>query len=143
MCCNQQAMIVTPFDELQVVKTADARIKVLIADDTQLMRRMICRLLREHSGIQIVGEAADYPQTVQMGNAFRPEIILIDLHLACQPGISPRDVRTQLNHGSRLVTISLANDEEAEALAENMGAVTLLDKMKLFDELIPTILAVR
>jgi hypothetical protein len=64
----------------------------------------------------------------------------MDLHLACQNGITPLDVRTNLNHGSRLVLISLSNDEEAEALAESFGAVTLLDKMKLFDELIPTIL---
>jgi CheY-like chemotaxis protein len=141
--CSQQAMISTPDDELQLGKVPDARTKVLIADDTQLMRRMICRLLREHSEIKIVGEAADYPQTVHMANAFRPEIILMDLHLACQPGIAPLDVRTQLNHGSRLVAISLTNDEEAEALAESFGAVKLLDKMTLFDELIPTILAVR
>jgi chemotaxis response regulator CheB len=104
---------------------------------------MICRLLREGSEITIVGEAADFAETVQMANDFRPEIILMDLHLACRPGITPLDVRTNLNHGSRLVLISLSNDEEAEALAESFGAVTLLDKMKLFDELIPTILAVR
>jgi hypothetical protein len=42
-----------------------------------------------------------------------------------------------------LVAVSIANDEEAKALAQSFGAVTLLDKMKLFDELVPTILAVR
>jgi chemotaxis response regulator CheB len=141
--CAQQAMIVTLFDELQLVKATDARIKVLVADDTQLLRRMICRLLRERSEIAIVGEAADFAETVQMANDFRPEIILMDLHLACQNGITPLDVRTNLNHGSRLVLISLSNDEEAEALAASFGAVTLLDKMKLFDELIPSILALR
>jgi two-component system chemotaxis response regulator CheB len=140
MSRSRQAMIVTPFDELQLVKATDARIKVLIADDTQLMRRLIGRLLRERLEIQIVGEAADFAQTIQMVNDFRPDIILMDLHLACQNGITPLDVRTNLNHGSRLVLISLSNDEEAEALAESFGAVTLLDKMKLFDELIPTIL---
>jgi hypothetical protein len=39
--------------------------------------------------------------------------------------------------GSRLVTVSIWNDEEAKALAQSFGAVTL------FDELVPTILAVR
>lgn len=138
--CTQQAMISTPIDELRLGKMPDARIKVLIADDTQLIRRAIGRLLRERLEIEIVGEAADFDQTVQMVNDFKPDIILMDLHLASQPGIEPLDVRTQLNHGSRLVAISLANDEEAVALAESFGAITLLDKMKLFDELIPAIL---
>jgi chemotaxis response regulator CheB len=138
--CTQQAMISTPVDELALGKAPEPRIKVLIADDTQLMRRAIGRLLRDQLEIEIVGEAADFDQTVQMVNDFKPDIILMDLHLACQPGIEPLDVRIQLNHGSRLVAISLANDEEAEALAESFGAIALLDKMNLFDELIPAIL---
>jgi two-component system chemotaxis response regulator CheB len=138
MCCTPQ-VIVNPSAEHER-RAADAPIKVLVADDTQLLRRMICYLLREHSGIEIVGEAADYARTVQMANDLRPQIIVMDLHLACQPGITPLDVRTQLNHGSRLVVISLSNDEEAEALAESFGAVKLIDKMELFDRLIPTIL---
>jgi chemotaxis response regulator CheB len=138
MCCTPQVVFIPSAEPER--NAVDAPIKVLVADDTQLLRRMICRLLREHSEIEIVGEAANYPQTVQMANDFRPEIILMDLHLACRPGITPLDVRTNLNHGSRLVLISLSNDEEAEALAESFGAVTLLDKMKLFDDLIPTIL---
>ena len=138
--CTQQAMSSTPVDELRLGKIPDPRIKVLIADDTQLTRRAIGRLLRERLEIEIVGEAADFDQTVQMVNDFKPDIILMDLHLASQPGIEPLDVRTQLTHGSRLVAISLAKDEEAVALAESFGAITLLDKMNLFDELIPTIL---
>ena len=138
MCCTPQ-VVVFPSAELER-KATDAPIKVLVADDTQLLRRMICRLLQEHSEIAVVGEAADFAETVQKANDLRPEIILMDLHLACQPGITPLDVRTNLNHGSRLMLISLSNDEEAEALAESFGAVTLLDKMKLFDGLIPTIL---
>jgi DNA-binding NarL/FixJ family response regulator len=138
--CTQRAMISTPVSEVQLGKRAGARIKVLIADDAQLIRRAIGRLLKERLEIEIVGEAADFDQTVQMVNDFKPDIILMDLHLASQPGIEPLDVRTQLNHGSRLVAISLSNDEEAAALAESFGAITLLDKMRLFDELIPTIL---
>jgi chemotaxis response regulator CheB len=79
-------------------RRAEMAIRVLVADDTQLMRRAICGFLRGRLEIEIVGEAADYAETVQMADDFRPEIILMDLHLACQPGITPLDVRTKLNH---------------------------------------------
>lgn len=36
--------------------------------------------------------------------------------------------------------MSVANDDEAKALADSYGARVLLDKMKLYPELIPTIL---
>jgi chemotaxis response regulator CheB len=138
--CTPLGRTVIPFVELEFGRVADARIKVLVADDAQLLRRLICRLLKEQPEINIVGEAADFAQTVEIANDLRPQIIVIDLHLCSQGGITPLDVKTQLNHGSRLVVISLSNDEEAKALAESFGAVTLLDKMRLFDELIPTIL---
>jgi DNA-binding NarL/FixJ family response regulator len=141
--CTQKAAMVSSFQELPLGKRAEGPIKVLVADDTQLMRRAICGFLRGRLELEIVGEACDYTQTVQMANDLRPEIILMDLHLACRPGITPLDVRTQLNHGSRLVAVSISNDEEAKALAQSFGAVTFLDKMKLFDELVPIILAVR
>jgi hypothetical protein len=53
--------------------------------------------------------------------------------------LTPVDVKSRLNDGARIVAISLANDEEAEALAKSFGAVALLDKMELADELIPAI----
>jgi DNA-binding NarL/FixJ family response regulator len=80
--CTQKAAMVSSFQELPLGKRAEGPIKVLVADDTQLMRRAICGFLRGKLEIEIVGEAADYAQTVQMANDFRPEIILMDLHLA-------------------------------------------------------------
>ena len=53
--------------------------------------------------------------------------------------MTPVDVKSRLNDGARIVAISFANDEEAEALAKSFGAVALLEKMELADELIPAI----
>jgi hypothetical protein len=38
------------------------------------------------------------------------------------------------------LAISISNDEEAKILAESFGAATLLDKMDLYNELIPAIM---
>lgn len=38
-----------------------------------------------------------------------------------------------------LLAVSFSNDDEARALAESYGAVGLLDKMKLYSELLPAI----
>jgi hypothetical protein len=49
------------------------------------------------------------------------------------------DVKSHLNYGSRLLAISVWNDEDTKALAESLGTFPLLDKMELSDKLIPTI----
>jgi hypothetical protein len=38
------------------------------------------------------------------------------------------------------VAVSFSNDTDSKALAESYGAVTLLDKMKLYNEMVPAIL---
>ena len=86
-----------------------------------------------------MGEASDFGQTIQMVNDLKPQIILLDLHMKDEATFTPVDVKSRLNDRARIVAISLANDGEPRALAENFGAVALLDKMELADELIPTI----
>jgi chemotaxis response regulator CheB len=115
-------------------------IKVLLADDSEIVRRAIRALLLGQPEIELVGEAADFPQTIQMMNELNPEIIVMDLHMPDETQVTPLKVKSHLNHGSKLLAISLWNDEDAKALAELFGAVTLLDKMELSDKLIPTIM---
>jgi DNA-binding NarL/FixJ family response regulator len=112
-------------------------IKVLLADDAQMMREAIRRLLGGEPGIELVGEAADFAQTIRMAKDLRPHVIVMDLHM---PKAGYLDIKSHLNGGSRLLAISISNDEEAKILAESFGAVTLLDKMDLYNELIPAIM---
>jgi chemotaxis response regulator CheB len=55
--------------------------KVLIADDSEIMRTAIRRLLQEQSNIHVVGEASTSAQTVRMIGDFKPDVLLLDLHM--------------------------------------------------------------
>jgi two-component system chemotaxis response regulator CheB len=112
-------------------------IKVLLADDSDVVRRAIRGLLEQYPKIELVGEAVSFAQTIQMTNDLKPQVILMDLHMKDQVTFTVEDIKTQMN--GRIVAISLANDGETKALAESFGALILLDKTKLADELIPTI----
>jgi two-component system response regulator NreC len=114
-------------------------IKVLLADDSDVVRRAIRRLLEGHPDIELVGEASDFSETAQMTTELRPHVIVVDLNMK-NDAMTISDVKPQLNGcDARVVAISFANDEIAQTLANNFGAVTLLDKMELVNELIPTI----
>jgi hypothetical protein len=66
--------------------------------------------------------------------------LLLDLHLAEKREFNPALVKSQLASVENVLAVSFSNDAEAEALAESYGAKLLLDKMKLFNQLIPAIL---
>jgi chemotaxis response regulator CheB len=115
-------------------------IRVLLADDSAVVRRAISRLLEQDPEIEVVGEAVDFTQTIQMTNDLKPEVVILDLHMKDDVELSPGDIKARLNHApSRILAISIWNDAESKALAESVGAITLLDKMDLVTELIPTI----
>jgi chemotaxis response regulator CheB len=49
-------------------------IKVLLADDSNIVRRAIRRVLAVRPEIQLIGEATDFAQTIQMTNDLKPEV---------------------------------------------------------------------
>jgi chemotaxis response regulator CheB len=114
-------------------------IKVLLADDSLVMRSAIRRILEEERRIEVVGEAETFAKTVQMIGDLKPEVLLLDLHMAEKRDFRPELVKSQLGCVCTLA-VSFSNDDEARQLAESYGAVALLDKMKLFTDMIPAIM---
>jgi chemotaxis response regulator CheB len=114
-------------------------IKVLLADDSHVMRSAIRRILEEERRIEVVGEAETFAKTVQMIGDLKPEVLLLDLHMAEKRDFQPELVKSQLGCVCTLA-VSFSNDDEARQLAESYGAVALLDKMQLFTDMIPAIM---
>jgi DNA-binding NarL/FixJ family response regulator len=114
-------------------------IRVLLADDSDVMRTAIVFLLKEESSIQIVGEASSFAQTVQMIADLKPDVLVLDLHMPEKRNLSPVLVKAQFASVDHVLAVSFSNDEEAKILAESYGAAGLLDKMNLYSELIPAI----
>ncbi len=111
-------------------------IRVLLADDSVVVRRAIRGLLQQHPEIELVGEATSFEETIQMTNDLKPQVVVMDVYMNRDNG----DTVSKLNAcTSRIVAISISNDEETKKLAGSFGAATLLDKMDLSDNLIPTI----
>jgi DNA-binding NarL/FixJ family response regulator len=118
-------------------------ITVLLTDDEEAVRRSIRRLLDSDPEIHTVGEAVNVQQTIQRLIELKPQIVVLDLRIADKSSVNPQEIKSQLNTlGSRLIAISFWDDSDARALAESLGAATLLDKLTLATELIPAIKAV-
>ena len=114
-------------------------VKILVSDDSEIVRRGIRQLLSARTEIEIVGEAASYAQTIQLVCDLHPEVVVLDLHMPDERSHPPQEVRSHLNRRSQILAISFFNDEETAKLADRFGAVRLLDKTNLANTLVPTI----
>jgi DNA-binding NarL/FixJ family response regulator len=115
-------------------------VRVLIADDAEVIRRAIRGLLACEPTIEVCGEAESFSQTLYLAATLQPDVILLDLHMPDGDSFESAFVKVRLlSIRSHILAMSLWQDEETQIIAQGYGAVELLDKGKLFDELIPAI----
>ncbi len=116
-------------------------VRVFLADDAEVMRKAIRRLLSDREDIAVIGEGSNFRETIQKTAELHPDLIILDVHLAERDSIAPSKVKGLLN-GAKVLAITLGADEVNEELLHGVGAAKLLDKMDLSDQLIPAILEV-
>ena len=113
-------------------------ISVLLADDSEIMRKVIVDLLKIDPEIEVVAESVGFAQTIELAAKLHPQVIVLDVHMSDERTVTPSQLKCGLI-GSRLLAISVWNDDETRHLAEAIAAVALLDKSNLATALIPAI----
>ena len=113
-------------------------VRLLIADDSDIVRRAIYRLLEHESGITIIGEARNYTELLGVLSESTPEVVLMDLRMPDEKQFDADTIKAHLG-SSCLLAMSIYADEETASLARNYGALKLLDKSSLGSTLIPAI----
>ena len=114
-------------------------VKVLVADDSHIIRSMIVRALKEDASLSVVGEAASFAEALSYAAALKPDIVVLDLLMPDESRFTSESIKSGLLQAGCVLAISIWNDDEAQFRAKSYGARKLLDKSRLAAELIPTI----
>jgi len=116
------------------------RIRVLLADDHAIVRQGLAGLLHGHPEIELVGEAKDGPQAVELALAKRPDVILMDITM---PGLSGIEATHRIKAalpGVCIIGLSMHEDKDVASAMREAGAAAYLNKGEAADTLIATIL---
>ena len=115
------------------------RIRVLLADDHQVMREGLARLLQGHGDIEVIGQAADGQQAVELALQLRPDVVLMDVVMPGIDGIeATRRIRRELPH-VQIIGLSMHDEEEVTAAMSDAGAAAYLVKTIAPTTLVSTI----
>jgi len=115
-------------------------VKVLLADDSQVVRQGIKNLFAYHPGITLVGEAETLDEAVSKSAELVPDVVVLDLHLL-DGGVTP--MQRAFISRMKVVVITFGADASSNIFAQRVGAQALVDKSDLSTELVPAILKAR
>jgi two-component system, NarL family, response regulator NreC len=118
------------------------QIRILLADDHNVMRGGLRVLLERQPGFKVVGEASDGRQAVEQAEATKPDIIVLDIAMPNLSGIeAAQRISTQLPH-TRIIILSMHSDESYVLRALKAGAKGYLLKDSAENDLIEAIKSV-
>jgi DNA-binding NarL/FixJ family response regulator len=109
--------------------------KVLIADDHQVMREGLRALLSQHAGVEVVAEAADGYEVLREAEAHRPDVVLMDVDMPRLNGIlTTRRLSGEETHRPKVIALSAKNDARTVINMMQAGASGYIWKNAAFQE---------
>ena len=114
-------------------------IKVVLADNHDLLRGEVRKFLAREDGMEVVGEAADGESALEQARLLKPDVVVMDIYMSGGGGgDATRKIRAELP-GVRVIGLSL---HEESIFVESMleaGASGYVAKGSIVTDLVPAI----
>lgn len=116
-----------------------ARVRVLVADDHTIVRQGLCAILHAHPDVEVVGEASDGREAVQLAAELQPDVVIMDIAMPKLNGLeATRQIAAQ-QPDVRVLILSMYTDIEHVLHALRAGACGYVRKEDADTELIDAI----
>lgn len=117
-------------------------VRVLVVDDFEPFRRLICSMLGRRLSLQIIGEVSDGLEAVRRAEELRPDLILLGIGLPSLNGLAAaRQIRT-LSPKSKIIFVTQESDPGRVEGALSLGALGYVVKTRIASDLLAAMDAV-
>jgi len=103
------------------------------------MRQGLSLMLSRYDDIEVVGEAADGGQAVEMAHRIKPDVVLMDVSMPVMDGIEATRLIHSRMPGIQIIALSMYEAEDQASAVMKAGAVAYLSKSGSPDSIIATI----
>ncbi len=113
--------------------------RILIADDNELIRRGVADLLANEAGLEVCGEARDGMDALQKAQELHPDLVLLDISM---PGITGYETARLLRESIPYIKILIMSFGDQPQLLPRVleaGADDCVDKARLASDLLGAI----
>ena len=121
---------------------ASSSIRVMVVEDFQPFRQLVCSKLEEHPELQVICEVTDGLEAVQKAEELKPDLILLDIGLPTLDGIEAARRILELVPKSKIIFLTLQTSPAFFEAAMRLGACGYVFKTQVASDLLPAISAV-
>jgi DNA-binding NarL/FixJ family response regulator len=108
---------------------------ILLADDHSVVRQGI-RIMLERESFEIVGEAADGLECVQLAEKYQPDVVVLDLSMPVMNGITAVGQIRKVSPRTKIVLLTMYTDEHHILDALRAGVKACVTKTQAVEHLI-------
>jgi DNA-binding NarL/FixJ family response regulator len=117
-------------------------LRVLIADDHRLFAEALEAILAADERIEVVGQASDGREAVELARTLGPDVVLMDVSMPVLDGFeATREIR-EANEGVRVLMLTGSNSRADVDRSREAGASGYVTKDRIASELVATIVEV-
>lgn len=97
-------------------------LRILVADDHEIVRRGLISLLKTHAGWEVCGEAQDGREAVEKAKELRPDIVILDIGMPNLNGLEAARQMLHHNARARILILTITDTDEAVRAVLDAGA---------------------
>jgi PAS domain S-box-containing protein len=119
--------------------SCDRALRLLLADDHEIVREGLVSLLKEVPGIEVVGEAANGREAVHLADELRPDVVAMDVSMPVMGGEEAARLIKRRLPATRIVALSMHEEIEAMDRMHQAGAESYVLKTAPSEDLLAAI----
>src|SRR5438874_12926141 len=100
-------------------------LRILVADDHEIVRRGLCAILESHAGWEVCGEAADGREAIEKTTQLNPDVVILDIGMPSLNGLDAARKILRHNPRQRILILTITDAEQVieEALKAGVGGI--------------------
>jgi DNA-binding NarL/FixJ family response regulator len=98
------------------------KLRILIADDHEVVRRGLCTLLQSHDGWEICGEATDGRAAVEKAKELKPDVVIVDIGMPSLNGLAATRQLVQQDPHCKVIVLTITDSDQVIREALDAGA---------------------
>jgi DNA-binding NarL/FixJ family response regulator len=105
--------------------------RIVIVDDHAPFREAVRDLLSLHDDLQIIGEAGDGREAIQLAEIYQPDVILMDVRMPRMNGVEASSFITKSRNDALIIGLCVVPDRYTVDAFMKAGATAVISKDRL------------
>ena len=114
--------MLTQLAEREIPGVTSMKLRILLADDHEIVRRGLCALLQKHEGWEVVGEATDGREAVEKAKQLKPDVVILDVGMPNLNGLDATRQLLQYDPNFKVIVLTITDSDQVIREALDAGA---------------------